>query len=880
MPLARGTRLGSHEIVALLGAGGMGEVYRARDTKLGRDVALKILPDVFGRDAERLARFEREAKTLASLNHPNIAQVYDAGQTAAAAYLVMELVEGEDLSAHIARGPMAPAEVLAIAKQIALALDAAHEQTVIHRDLKPANIKVRADGTVKVLDFGLAKALDGGPDDRALQANSPTLTNRATEAGVILGTAAYMAPEQAKGRAVDKRADIWAFGCVLHEMLTGQRAFEGESVAETLGLIFARDPHSLVASLPPTTPAALRSVIARCLVKDPRERLRDIGDARQLIDEAIAGRGETTAVGADAPRKPSAPWVGPARLLAVPTLVAIAAAAGWFARPTPFRSTLRLSMALPSGEQVTTVPAISADGRVVAYAAGRTPGSSQLYLRALDDFAARPVANSADALYPFFSADGRTIAFFSGGKLRRASVDGGAPIDIASAPAPYGGTFDADGRIVFVPGLNSGLWRVSADGGQPEQLSKPDGVAAGYAHVYPQRLPGTRELLFCFWGQTFYNAVFSLDTGKWREVTPPTKALTGCTITAPGYLVANDGGGNVAVAAWTPSMTSPVNVTTPAIERVYWALTNELSWLNVSDNGTAVYVPGNPEKRNLVWIDRQGRATAFPGEPAPYYQATLSSDGRRVVAGGMASQWILDVATGARRRVVSDARTLLGGWLPGNERIVLSSNKDGDWDLYTIAANGGDLTPLFKKPLTQHVMAVGTDGTVIYLERQPVTGGDLWKLAPDGTSSPVVVTPFNETGASISADGRYVAYSSDEAGRSDVFAIPISGKGERTMISLNGGMGPTWSRDGRELFYRAGDDLMSVAVNTTGALKLGERRKLADLSGYDAGQFHEFDVSPDGQRFLLIRTDPSSRPVRLDIIVNWLDELKANTAAR
>ncbi len=879
MPLVPGTRFGSHEVVALLGAGGMGEVYRARDTKLGRDVALKILPDVFARDADRLARFEREAKTLASLNHPNIAQVYDAGKTDAAAYLVMELVDGEDLSAHIARGPMAPAEVLPIAKQIALALDAAHEQGVIHRDLKPANIKVRADGTVKVLDFGLAKALHGGPEDRS-QANSPTLTNRATEAGIILGTAAYMAPEQAKGRAVDKRADIWAFGCVLHEMLTGQRAFEGESVAETLGMIFARDPNSVLVSLPPATPAALRTLIARCLVKDPRERLRDIGDARQLIDDAIAGRSETTAIGVEAPQKPSAPWVGPARLTALLALVAIAAAAGWFARPAPPRSTLRLSMALPPGEQVTTAPAISSDGRLVAYAAGRTAESSQLYLRAIDDFVARPVASSAAALYPFFSGDGRTIAFFAGGKLRRASVDGGAAVDVASAPAPWGGTFDADGRIVFVPGLNSGLWRVSADGGQPEQLSKPDGAAAGYAHVYPQRLAGTRDLLFCFWGQTFYNAVFSPDTGTWRAVTPPTTALTGVTITAPGHLVANDGGGNVAVAAWTPSMTSPVNVTTPAIARVYWGLSTELSWLSVSESGTAVYVPGNPEKRNLVWLDRQGQPTTLPGEPAAYYQATLSSDGRRIVAGGMGSQWILDSATGARRRVVSGARTLLGGWLPGNERIVLSSNKDGDWDLYTVAANGGDLTPLLRKPLTQHVLAVGADGTVVYLERQPVTGGDLWKLSPDGTSSPLVVTPFNETGASISADGRYVAYSSDESGRSDVFAIPVSGKGERTMISLNGGMGAMWSRDGRELFYRAGDDLMSVAVNTTGALTLGERRTLADLSGYDAGQFHEFDVSPDGKRFLLVRTEPSSRPVRLDIIVNWLDELKAKTAAR
>ena len=671
MPLTSGTRIGSYEVLALLGEGGMGQVYRARDMKLARDVALKILPAAVAHDADRLARFEREAKTLASLNHANVAQIYDAGrlrqkpasasqgsgapatesQGGEVTYLAMELVEGEDLTAHIARGPMPPADALPVARQIALALEAAHEQGIIHRDLKPANIKIRPDGTVKVLDFGLAKAL--GPDGAAATAdamNSPTLTNRATEAGIILGTAAYMAPEQAKGRPTDKRADIWAFGVVLHEMLTGRRTFDGESVAETLGLIFSRDPRDLLNSLPDTTPPALRALVARCLVKDPRERLRDIGDGRQLIDDALAGRGDTAPVGI-----PAAPRTSRLMFAGALVLVALAAAfAGWFARKPAETANLRLSIAMPPGEQLTTVPAITPDGQLVAYAAGRTLSTSQLYLRALNDFVARPVADSVGAQYPFFSADGRTIAFFAGGKLRRASVAGGASSPIASAPMPWGGTFDNDGHIVYASGLNSGLLRISVDGGQPEQLTRPDGAEKGYAHVYPQRLPGTKDILFGFWGQTFFNAVFSPDTKQWRRVTPPTKILAGVTIHVPGgYLAGNDGGGGIVIAPWTPARDTELNLETPVLDRVYWALSTERSWLNVSDTGTAVYVPGDPQKRHLVWVDRQGRATTIPGEAALFSQATLSADGKHIVAGGMAAQWIVETASGARTRLVS-----------------------------------------------------------------------------------------------------------------------------------------------------------------------------------------------------------------------------------
>jgi dipeptidyl aminopeptidase/acylaminoacyl peptidase len=355
--------------------------------------------------------------------------------------------------------------------------------------------------------------------------------------------------------------------------------------------------------------------------------------------------------------------------------------------------------------------------------------------------------------------------------------------------------------------------------------------------------------------------------------------LTGVGIYGAGYLLSNDGHGGIMAARWDPALTTPVSLATPVIEHVHWGLSTDRSWISVSDTGTAVYVPGNPNDRHVVWVDRQGQATPFPGDPDLVYQATLSHDGRRVVYGSMRAQWVVDLATGRHTRLVSEVRSWHGGWLPGDDRIVVSSNKDGDWDLFTVPSGGGELTPLLRRPYAQHPQAMAPDGSIVFLERNPVTGSDLWTLAPGGRASPLVVTPFNEGSPSVSMDGRFVAYVSDESGRNDVFAIPSSGKGERVPISIDGGSGPVWSRDGRELFYRAGDQLVSVQVRTTGALEIGERRKLLDLSAYDPGYFHDFDVSPDGQRFLVIRTEPASRPVRLDVIVNWADELKAKVGS-
>ena len=765
MLLASGTRLDVYEIVSLIGAGGMGEVYRARDTRLHRDVAIKVLPEAFAADPDRLARFTREAQTLASLNHPNIAHIHGLEESGSVRALVMELVEGEDLAAIIARGPLPIAESLTIARQIVDALEAAHEQGVIHRDLKPANIKVRPDGTVKILDFGLAKALATDGSGAGVM-NSPTLTMRATQMGVILGTAAYMAPEQAKGKVVDKRADIWAFGVVLYEMLTGRGPFIGETIPETLAQVMTREVD--LTTLPDRTPPQVHRLIARCLEKEPKQRLRDIGDARLILEDKDAGETGAGARRARMPPHPAIPWL---RGTAI-ALLSIGAGAFLMSRATRRETVIpsvHLSIALPAGEQVTTIPAVSPDGRTIAYSAGRTLETSRLYLRALDSFTSRAVHASEGAQYPFFSPDGQSVGFFAGGKMWRAPVAGGASQALAASSRSWGGSWCGDGTIVYAPTLGGGLWRVGENGGTPLQLTKTDAGKAGYAHVYPQCLPGTDDILFAFFSaKTFYAAALSPSSGSWRQVTPARRNSGGAVITvyaASGHLLAGDGATGVTGVAWTPATTAPKGLDTVVIPNVYWIAGNERAWFNVSASGTVVYAPGNPLRRRLVWVDRNGAVTPVPGEPDSINEAAVSRDGKRIVRHGNASQWVEDLAAGTRTRIVSDLLTYSAGWLPGSDRIVVSSNIEGDWDLYTVSASGGTMTSLLKKPLTQHPVSVAPDGSVIYAEAHPDSGSDLWILPPGGQPRPLVVTPFNERSAAASWDGKSVAYASDDSGR-------------------------------------------------------------------------------------------------------------------
>ena len=616
--------------------------------------------------------------------------------------------------------------------------------------MKPANIKVRPDGTVKVLDFGLAKAVDPSAPSSGDAMNSPTLTVRATQLGMVIGTAAYMAPEQARGKAVDRRADIWAFGVVLYEMLTGRRAFDGEEISDVLAAVLTRDPD--LSALPAATPPAMRRLLERCLVKDPKRRLRDIGEARLILEGQDAPLATVAAAPASPPRQL---WPIAIAFVAV---IAIAGAAGRLTGRRDDPPLVRLSIALPPGDQVTTVPAMSPDGQTIAYAAGRTRTTSRLYLRSLDAVTPRAVDSSGAALLSIFLTRRPVHRVLRGWQsLARPCCRWRRDHHRARASS-VGRHVVRDGQIIFVPTFNSGLWQVPADGGSAQQVTEPDGAARGYAHTFPQRLAGTGDVLFSFQGQTFFTARLSTHSGKtdtWSGVTQPrttanrnTRAFSTGLYVDGGYMLASDGAGGMRAVRWAPDSTTLAAPETEVLNGVYWVPGTQRSWFNASATGTAVYAPGSPTNRHLVWVDRQGHVSQLPGEPDQIDQGTVSRDGRRVVHSGRNAQWVVDLASGARARILTDTSAWHGGWLPGDERIVISSNATGDWELYTVGARGRtELSPLLKRPFTQHPLAVTPDGAVVFLERHPATGSDLWVLSPDGKASPLVVTPYNEAAA-------------------------------------------------------------------------------------------------------------------------------------
>jgi serine/threonine-protein kinase len=866
-----------YDITDQIGAGGMGEVYRATDSNLKRSVAIKVLPSSVAGDADRLARFQREAEVLASLNHSNIAAIYGLEKTPDFTALVMELVEGEDLSQRIVRGAIPLDEALPIAKQIAEALEAAHEQGIIHRDLKPANIKVRADGTVKVLDFGLAKAIEQGSGIRdqgsAGASMSPTMMSPALMSGVgmILGTAAYMAPEQAKGRAVDRRADIWAFGCVLFEMLTGRPAFDGEDVADVLSRVLQRDVD--LARLPATTPAHIRSLIARCLVKDARQRLRDIGDARLALD----GANDSLPAPDHRPRH-----TGPAVVWALSVIaIAASAVATWTlaSRPSGETASVRLSIPLPPGEEITTYPAITRDGRTVAYVTQHGSDESQLYLRDLDSFGARAVPGSRGARQPFFSPDGQWVAFFAQGQLQKAEVAGGAPIRLAEAGNPMGGTWNEDNTIIYATSLGSGLLQISASGGTPTSLTKPDGAAQGYAHVFPQTLLGGRRILFTIWGQTQGNAVFSLDSRQWELVLPLKTFAFGmfdAVRGATGRLLISDSSAGVLAAPFDAARPAPTSANATVLANVYYDVENEARpWLAVSDTRTAVYVAGNPAKTSLVWVDREGTIESLGTDQDVYREASLSPDGTKAVVRQGLDLWIHDLQRGTRNPLTSGAGgNILPVWSADASRIIFGSNRAGDWNIYSQVADGSrPAEEVLKQPNDQFPYAMLPDGTLVYAEIQTRTSRDLWTRSPDGKTTPLRVTAFNEAEARVSPGAssggrRWIAYSSDESGRNEIYLQSYPDGTNRSVVSRGGGTQPRWSADGRELFYVSGDSVVAVTVGLDGTVSAP--RRLIDRANFALPyRFQGYQASPDGKRFLMIRRDEGSVPRQLNVILNW-----------
>ncbi|MDP3718718.1 MAG: protein kinase [Acidobacteriota bacterium] len=873
MALTPGARLGSYEILSALGTGGMGEVYRARDTKLNRDVAIKVLLPAVANDPDRLARFSREAQVLASLNHPNIAAIYGLEESNGVTALVMELVEGEDLSQRISRGSIPLDEALPIARQIAEALEAAHECGIIHRDLKPANVKVRPDGTVKVLDFGLAKAVEPATSSPNVT-QSPTITTPAmTQAGMILGTAAYMSPEQARGKGVDKRADIWAFGAVLFEMLTGQRAFAADDLSMTLAAVMLKDP--AWAAVPPATSPGVQQLLRRCLVKDPRQRIRDMGDVRLALE------GESDLAPAPDYRYRQRSALAWASVATAVVAVAVAALVLWNQPRAAQQASARLTIALPLGHEITTAPAITRDGRTVAYVTQQGTEDSQLYLRDLNSFDARPVSGSTGAKQPFFSPDGKWVAFFAQGQLQKVEVAGGAPIRLAAAPIAFGGTWTEDNTIIYTPSLGSGLWRIPSSGGSPESVTTPDGAAKGYAHTFPASLPGG-SLLFAVWGQSEGGAVLARDSRQWQLILPSTtgappifEALNG----SMGRLLVADQAAGIRAAPFDAARPARTSADASVLANVHYDVENETrGWLAVSETGTAVYAPGDPAKVSLVWVDREGKIDALGQDQDAYREASLSPDGTQAVVRHGRDLWVHDLRRGTRSRLTSgDDSNVYPMWSRDGTRIMFASNRGGDWDIYAQRADGSQpAEALLKRPSDQFPASLSADGTLLFIELAPTTGRDLWTLSPDGRVTALRVTAANEAAGQFSPGGTgsqvWLAYESDESGRSEVYVQPYPGGTNRIPVSTGGGFLPTWSRDGKELIYVTGDAMVAVSMRPDGSF--GVPRRLFDRANYFLRYSSSYDVSLDGKRFLMIRRDPGSVPRQLNVILNWTEGSK------
>jgi serine/threonine-protein kinase len=875
----------------------MGEVYRSRDTKLNRDVALKILPGSFTHDPERLARFRREAQVLAALNHPYIGAIYGLDEANGEQFLVLELVDGESLDKKIARGPIPVDEALTMARQIAEALEAAHEKAIIHRDLKPANIAVTRDGQVKVLDFGLAKATDVASGTSGELANSPTITSPAmmTGVGVILGTAAYMAPEQARGRAVDKRSDIWSFGCVLIEMLTGRRAFDGEDISTTLAAVLKTEP--VWSALPATVPFSLRRLLSRCLQKDPKTRLRDIGEARIAIDDILSG-----ALVESAPSAPGrrAPWW---RRAAVPGAVALtaslaSAAIVWFVAQSTLAQphVWRFQIAPPSTAALTLsglsrYVALTPNGSHLIYVGAN---GTTLFVRALDGLEATPLVRGTALRDPFVSPDGRWVGFFEGPQtLKKVAIEGG-PVSLVARLDNFenGATWATDDAIIFATSSSTtGLQRVSADGGTPTVLTRPDRAHGEANHAWPEALPGGQAVLFTVTATSGGLDAASLAVFDLRH-DRPTILLRGGSdahYVPNGHLVYAAGGTLRAVGFDPKSLT--IGATTTAV--VPGVLTTSLgaAEASVAADGTLVYVggqAGSGAAPTLVWIDRQGRETPISAPPHPYAYPRLSPDGTRVaitVQGRIdraTNVWLWDLAHGTLTPVTSDPALNTSPVWRDRRRVVFASNRTGPFNLFSQAAdNTGTVDHLFDSPNVQFPTDVSPDGRVIVTELSQKTGQDVRALPLDGTGNAqaLIHTTADERNGVVSPDGRWLAYEANDSGRFEIYVNPFQDVNSgRWPVSTSGGTQPLWARSGQELFYVAPDGtLMRVAVTAGPSWTASTPTKV--LEGLrvlaNGGNFpRNYDITADGQRFLMLKAVVSDAPPEIVVIKHFDEELK------
>ncbi len=896
MPLSTGTKLGPYEILSAIGAGGMGEVYKACDTRLDRIVAIKVLPTHLADRPELRERFEREARTIASLNHPHICTLHDIGQQDGVDYLVMEYLEGETLAQRLLKCPLPLEQVMQYAIEISDALDKAHRKGITHRDLKPGNIMLTKSGT-KLLDFGLAKLKQEATPANVPLSELPTANDPLTAEGSIVGTMQYMAPEQLEGKEADARTDIFAFGTVVYEMATGKRAFEGKSQASLIAAILEREPPA-ISSLQPMTPPALDRVVKKCLAKEPDDRWYA---AKDLCDELkwIAEGGSQVTLAPTTAVKGIRSLGRRALIVSVSTLLlgaAIASLATWNLKPTPPQPVTRTVINLPPGQQLAglengTAVALSPDGTHLVYVA-RQGRAQQLYLRALDSLEAKPIPGTEGGVNPFFSPDGQWVGFFAGGTLKKVSVNGGATLSLGGAASPYGASWDSQGIIAFTPQAISALQQVQNEGGTPQPLTHMEKGES--SHRWPEFLPGGKAVLFAAstsnisWTSAQV-AVHSVGTGERRNLvqggTQPRYATS-------GHLVYAQRGSLMAVP-FDPKRLTATGAAVPVLEGVLQSPTTGAAQYSVSATGSLVYIQGGTQssQRKLVWVGRNGAEQPLAAPAHAYNNARLSPDGRRVAVGITEQEsqvWLFDLSRETLTRLTFEGNVNgFPAWTPDGKRIAFSSNKEGTTNIFWQLADGsGGLERLTTSEYINTPVSWSPDGQLLALhENNPTTQRDILLLRLGDSSAapgqvrktqPFLRTRFDEGAPRFSPDGHWLAYISDESGRYEIYVQSFPGPAGTRQISTEGGTEPVWNRNGRELFYRSGDKMMAVDIATQPGFAAGTPRMLFEGQYVPApGASPNYDVSPDGQRFLMLKpVEQAQAATQIVVVQNWFEELK------
>jgi Tol biopolymer transport system component len=874
MPLSPGNRLGPYEILAPLGAGGMGEVYKAKDTRLDRTVAVKVLPQHLSSSAEVRQRFEREAKAIAALSHPHICALYDVGREGETEYLVMELLEGETLASRLTKGPLATDQTLKCGIEIADALDKAHRQGIVHRDLKPGNVMLTKSG-VKLLDFGLAKAMAPSTQQSALT-SLPTQAGGVplTEKGTILGTFQYMAPEQLEGREADARSDIFAFGAVLYEMATGRKAFSGSSQASLISAIMKEDP-APISTVQPMTPPALDRVVRTCLAKDPDERWQNAGDLRSELKWIAEGSqaGVPAPVVARRRSRERVAW----GIASAALVLAIASGAMLLRRLAAEPRAVRLSLEMPARAPFESFDhaAVSPDGRLIALIARSSAGRRSIWIRPLGSLQSTAIAGTEDALQLFWSPDSRSIGFFADGKLKRIEASGGPPHVLADAPNPSGGSWSRNGVILFCPNQYGPLFRVPAAGGaQPTPATK---LASGEdSHIWPSFLPDGKHFVFLGDASITQNhsiRLGSLDSAESDKLVPG--AVTSLAAAPPDWILFVRAGALVAQRLDVPAK-KLVGETVPLGEQIASNDVQHGFEFSVSATGVLLYRSANPDSQ-LVWFDRTGKRRGTVGEPARYARLELSPDEKQVAFekldadGRHANLWLVDLARGSTSRLTSTISSDYAPvWSPDGSRLLFGSARTGLGDLFEIGAGGSGERPIFHDDHDKNPMDWSRDGRLaLFLSVSSATREDVWIInLAEGKAAPLVATRFSEVDARFSPDGKWFAYCSDESGRPEIYVQSLADAANRHQVSVAGGVRPRWRGDGKELFFATVGALQSVEIRTDRGFEASQPKEL-----FKGPPAVDYAATNDGQRFLaavLVDDNPSQPPT---VVLNWTSEV-------